>query len=205
LDKQGLIYDDGFSIADGDVRYFNEQGFLTSKSAIQLIKLHGSLNWYRFSSYDSGKQKINYAKSLNDDRWHCRNSEGELLANLDGIPRFLTGTKNKLLDYTIDFYRSLQNKFSEVLYQANIILISGYGWNDIGVNKLLFNWIDSKTENKIILLHRNPTELKENSKSALTYRFDRLVESEKLVPIEKWLCDLNLKELLNINPKIFTS
>lgn len=204
LNNQKLQYDDGFTIADGDVFFFDRKAFMSSKCKIQLIKLHGSLNWFRFSSYDdNGKQKIDYAKSLNNDRWHCRNNEGELLANLDGIPRFLTGTYNKILDYTSDFYKILQTKFSEILYQANTILISGYGWNDIGVNKLLFNWIDSKKENKIILLHRNPNELKVNSRSALIYRFDKLVESGKLVLIEKWLCDLNFQELMNVRPNLF--
>ena len=87
--------------------------------------------------------------------------------------------------------------------QNSTILISGYGWNDVGVNRLLFSWIDSKIENKIILLHRNPNELKANSKSALIYRFDELVDAKKLVLIEKWLCDLNLQELMNFKPNLF--
>ena len=198
LSDQDLTYDDGFTIADGDVRLFDKKGFMSSESAIQLIKLHGSLNWHKFRSRD------NFAKALNDDCWHCRDNEGRLLANRYGIPRFLTGTNNKLFDYTLDLYKTLQKKFSKILCQTNTILISGYGWNDMGVNRLLFSWIDGRTENKIILLHKDFAELKTNSRSAL-YHFDKLEKSGQLVPIKKWLCDLNLKELLDIKPDLFTS
>jgi len=205
LHKQKLTYNDGFTNADGDVYYFDSTAFKSSKDKIQLIKLHGSLDWFRFSSYDDGRQRIQHAKALNNDRWHCRNGEGELLANIDGIPRFLTGTNNKILDYTSDFYKILQNKFTEILSQNNTILISGYGWNDVGVNRLLFSWIDSKPENTIILLHKAPKELRANSKSALIYRFDELVKLGKLILIEKWLCECDLNNLLNVKPNLFRS
>lgn len=206
LKQHELPYDDGFTHTDGDVIYFDRCAFKSSKHKIQLIKLHGSLDWFRFSSYDeNGTRKINYAKTLNNDRWHCRNNDGELLVNLDGIPRFLTGTNNKLLDYTLDFYKILQNKFSEILSQNSKVLISGYGWNDIGVNKFLFSWIDSKPENTIILLHRNPEELRANSKSALIYRFDELKKSGKLILVEKWLCDLDLQNLQDVKLNLFSS
>ena len=206
LKKQKLLYNDGFTNDDGDVLYFDSTAFKSSKCKIQLIKLHGSLDWFRFSSYDdNGRRRINYAKALSSDRWHCRNSEGELLANIDGIPRFLTGTNNKILDYTSDFYKILHDKFTEILSQNSTVLISGYGWNDVGVNKLLFSWIDSKPENTIILIHRKPDELRANSKSALIYRFDELEKFGKLILVEKWFCDLDLQNLQDVKPDLFSS
>jgi len=205
LKKKELPYNDGFARVDGDVVYFDSSQLDSSSQKIHLIKLHGSLDWFRFRSYENGLSTISYAKALNNDRWHCRNKDGELLANSDGIPRFLTGTSNKLLDYTSEFYKILHNKFRKILSQNSRILILGYGWNDIGINKILFSWIDSKPENTIILLHRNPEKLRSNSKSALIYRFDELVKSSKLILVERWLCDLDFPELLDLVPDIFNS
>ena len=172
LKKKELPYNDGFARVDGDVVCFDRSQLDSSSQKIHLIKLHGSLDWFRFRSYENGLSRISYAK---------------------------------LLEYTSEFYKILHNKFRKILSQNSRILITGYGWNDIGINKILFSWIDSKPENTIILLHRNPEKLRSNSKSALINRFDKLVKSSKLILVERWLCDLDFPELLDLSPDIFNS
>ena len=41
--------------------------------------------------------------------------------------------------------------------------MSGYGWGDIPINFQLQNWLARNNDNTIILLHRNPIDLANNS------------------------------------------
>ena len=77
--------------------------------------------------------------------------------------------------------------------------MSGYGWNDRGINGRLFEWILSSSDKRLFLLHENPEEkIKNNSKSAMWHRYDDLVNDGRLIPIKKWLSDVTMDELIQI-------
>jgi hypothetical protein len=70
----------------------------------------------------------------------------------------------------------------------------GYGWNDKGISGRIFEWLESRLENRLILLHPNPEKLK-HSKSAMWHKFDQLFASGRLVLIKSWLSNTNYDDI----------
>jgi hypothetical protein len=196
LNKLGYKYIDGFSKSDGDFCLFMPQLYDEQAEKIKLFKLHGSLDWYRIRDYIEEEETTYdlYAKIVNNDHWHCKNSKGKMLSVLESYPIFLTGTYNKQSDYSWGIIRYVHLKFFEQLSKNNIIIMSGYGWNDKGINTYLFEWIMTSQKRKLILLHENPESLKE-SKSAMWHRYEDLIKWGRLIPIKKWMSDIKLDDI----------
>jgi hypothetical protein len=201
--KYNIPYIDGFGEKEGDVKWFKPENFDNPSFKIRLFKLHGSINWYRFR----GERKINgkdltvddYALALKRDIEHCKNSKGKYLNLISFTPIFITGTYNKLSRYNFGIIRTIHNKFENIFWDHKIMIMSGYGWNDRGINGRLFEWILSSSERRLILLHRDPeNEIKENSKSAMWHRYDGLVKDGKLIPVKKWFSEISINEILRI-------
>jgi len=199
LDNANIKYSDGFGETNGQVRYFDPNLYIP-ENKINLFKLHGSLNWYRFrDEAEKNGRKITidrYGMALNPDHWLCRDSNGNFINVLDGKPIFLAGSYNKMLDYNFGIFKAIQNRFDSFLSHHNLMVMSGYGWNDRGINGRLFEWISSSLERRLILFHRNPEEeIKEKSKSAMWHRYDNLVEEGRLIPIKKWFSEIHFNEI----------
>ncbi len=195
---------DGFTAPEGDVRFFAPEVFSDSECKVKLLKLHGSTNWFRYPKKISESNRTikitRYGVPIHNDFEHCKDENGKLYGlTPDGKPVFLTGSYNKLFDYNFGIIRSVQNKFDNFLSKTNCIVMSGYGWNDRGINGKLFEWLLSSFEKKLILLHRTPVEsIKEKSKSAMRHRYDKLIEEGRLIPIKKWFSETSLDEILKV-------
>jgi len=203
LEKDNIFYIDGFGENKGDVRWFEPSVYNDTSRQVSLFKLHGSINWYSFRE----EVKINdqyhttdkYGLALNPDNNHCKNENGTYLTSLNYTPIFLTGTYNKLSAYNFGIIKTIHNKFEEKLWNHKIMIMSGYGWNDRGINGRLFEWLFSSVDKRLFLLHENPEEkIKMNSKSAMWHRYDDLVHDGRLIPIKKWLSDIQIDELIQI-------
>lgn len=189
---------DGFSQSnDGDVRWFLPEVSYQDIGKIKLFKLHGSINWYIYRLIDetTGNGIDRHAIPTNRDHEHCLNARGQDLINLSTEPEFLTGSYNKILEYNFGMIRRIHRYFDFMLDDHNTIIMSGYGWNDRGINGRLFEWIDSLDQNRIVLLHKNPTNIRDNSKSAMWRRFDSLVESGKLILIPLWMSEITIENI----------
>jgi len=187
LDQNHITYQDGFDKPDGDVRYFNESLLLENKDKIRLYKLHGSLNWFRVRDNLSSDAILDrYALLLNPNAWHNRNSRGEFVHNLSGVPLFLTGSYNKMFQYNYGIIKHMLHHYEVDLHTSSYLIVSGYGWNDKGINGRLFEWLSRSSRNKLILLHHNPeTSIKLESRSSMWHRYDNLVKSKQIVPVNK--------------------
>lgn len=194
LDLNKIDYCDGFGKPEGEIRYFSPDSY-DIEEKIKLYKLHGSLNWYRFREEKNGRTIDRYGMALTTDHWHLKNSDGHFVNVLDGTPLFLTGSYNKMLDYNFGIFKTIHNKFDNILAQSDTIIMSGYGWNDRGINGRLFQWLGSSFENKILLVHEKPENLKRYSRSALWHRYDGLVKENRLIPIKKWFSDTKYSDL----------
>lgn len=191
---------DGFGSADGDVKWFSPELYLSSSEKVSLYKLHGSINWHIFRTIDQSTDTSvdRYAIAINRDVDHCKDANGRPLMNINITPQFLTGSYNKILDYNFGIIKKIHTKFDFMLDNHNTIIMSGYGWNDRGINGRLFEWLYSSRKNRIILLHKNPIEIRDKSKSGLWHRYERLVSNNKLILIKKWFCDTTLEEIIEI-------
>jgi len=199
--KNGVEYSDGFGETEGEIRYFYPELIDIGKK-MKLIKLHGSINWYRFvRKINTNEEEERIGIPMNPDYWHCFDNKGHRVRPVDGKPYFLTGVYNKMLKYGFGIIAEMHYRFHEVLHDPEVqfIIMSGYGWNDRGMNARLMEWMLSDNNKHIILLHENPEiSIKENSKSAMWHRYDRLVEMKKLIPVKKWLCNVNLNKIITI-------
>ncbi len=194
LDIHSINYCDGFGKPKGEIRYF-EPDLYDKEEKVKLFKLHGSLNWYRFREEINNRTIDRYGMALKPDHWHLKDSNGHFVNTIDGTPLFLTGSYNKMLDYNFGIFKIIHNKFDNMLPNINTIIMSGYGWNDRGINGRLFQWLGSSFKNKIILLHENPEDLKRYSRSALWHKYDGLVKEKRLILIKKWFSDTKYSDI----------
>jgi hypothetical protein len=203
--KHGIEFVDGFGEKQGDIRWFEPQRYDNNSDKTILFKLHGSINWHRFREEITinGRplSQDRYGQPLHHNSPLYKNEKGKYLIPLNHSPIFLTGTYNKLSDYNFNIFRIINNKFEDSLWNHNFMIMSGYGWNDHGINGRLFEWLLSSMDKRLILLHENPEEIKRNSKSAMRHRYDTLVKEGRLIPVEKWFSDIKIDELLPLLEK----
>lgn len=192
LDEKGIAYADGFRDADGEVRWFDPAIYESEENRVTLQKLHGSINWWYLEHLKRRKYGI-VKKGLRP--MLCKDHNGIRVDEIGARPNFLSGSYNKITDYRHGIFVELHNRFFRILKENDTILMSGYGWNDSGINGWLYEWLNSSDENRIVLLHENP-ELLKHSKSSLRWRYQELTVKGQLIPIKKWFSDATFDDVL---------
>jgi len=133
------------------------------------VKLHGSINWQRYSH-----EKIELFES------------SKYNSTYEDNPVFLIGTFNKMFDYTNnDIFLQLYHIFYTLLNRIKTLIISGYSFSDKGINTRLYIWMGSNPENKIIIIHPNCDGLKNSARGIISINCDDWEEKKKLIPISK--------------------
>lgn len=204
LERSKIDFVDGFGERKGDIKFFDPELYDYSIAKVKIFKLHGSLNWFRYRKKlqtKNGDIAIDeYGVPIHPDHEHCKDENGDYYGlTLEGKPIFLTGSYNKLLDYNFGIFRTIHNKFDNCLSKTDYMIVSGYGWNDRGINGKLFEWILSSMNKRLILLHETPEEsIKKRSKSAMWHRYDQLIQEKRLIPIKKWFCEVTKEEIIEI-------
>src|SRR5882724_8580877 len=114
--------------------------------------------------------------------------------NLTAIPHFLTGSYNKIAQYGAGIFLSQMQEFDRALATHSVIVMSGYGWGDKGINMRLKNWLWEKRGRRILLLYEDLESLR--SSKALFFQFEDLLGKEMLIPTGKWFCDSQVTDLM---------
>lgn len=198
LESQMILFTDGFSLPDGDFCYFKPDEYKISNNKVRLFKLHGSIDLYRMRTLNKDTDTTTdfYAK-VSGNHWRMRDANGNFVGDtLNSYPIFLTGTMNKLSDYNFGIIRTIHLIFDEVLRSHDTMIMSGYGWNDKGINGRLMEWILSSSDKKLILLHEDPESIKK-SRSAMWHSYDNLVKWGRLIPVKKWFSDTRLEDIID--------
>jgi len=105
-------------------------------------------------------------------------------------PAILIGSFNNLLDYRFGLAADLHAKFFDLLGQHSMIVMSGYSWNDIGINSWLSDWFDSSSGRRLVPLHHEPQDKKVIGVTGnFQLRCRRWVESGRIVSIQKWISE----------------
>jgi hypothetical protein len=184
----------GFDVKTNE---WQQSNFDTERQLLfKLYKLHGSINWYIFREEIDTVTIDRYGIPTIKDIHHCKNESGKNIFLLDAIPLILTGSYNKLYSYNFGIFHKIHNEFEDCLWKHKRIIMSGYGWNDKGINHRILEWLSSSLANKLILLHRNPDEdIKLKSISPMWHRYDDLVAEGRLIPIKKWLSEITFNEI----------
>ena len=182
LKQNDIIYENGFSNTEGDDGYFNINRFSTTQKRICYAKLHGSINWQRYSH---NKIEMFPPKKYNSD--------------YEDYPVFLIGTFNKMFDYTNnDIYFQLYHFFYKKLKIINTLIISGYSFGDKGINTRLHRWMELVTENQMIIIDPNCDRLKNSARGIISLNWDGWVERKKLLPISKGIDSIKWDEVKSL-------
>lgn len=183
LADNSIEYADGFGTPDGDVRWWAPR-CLASNSVPKLLKLHGSVDWFRYQG--------RLANATTYDFDHARTKSGRLL-EIAVRDQLLMGTFNKIRDYSREPYFNLNDRFRRLLAQSGVVIASGYSFGDKGVNGVLANWMLSKRQRRLIVLSADPSGWIEGARGAI--RNLVLRRSGQLLTHPRYLCDCTWHEL----------
>ncbi len=187
LARNNIEYIDGFGDRDGDVRWFEDK--FSNDSKIRLIKLHGSISWW-----GQGSDKVLQPVNITDNRpteWGTKKSA--LIKDIRSVPSFLTGM-GKVYSYSRGIFADQHYRYLQLLHNNNLMVMSGYGWGDIPINFQLQNWLARNSGNTLILLHRDPGALADNSLE-LRHIYNFYTKRKQIIAQEKWLSETSLSEI----------
>lgn len=115
---------------------------------IRVLKLHGSIDWFWHA--DSGKfRRLSKFDSF----------------EIDGAPTLLAGTVSKLEAYNFSIFPWLWAEFQNRLRLTRRIVVSGYGFKDIGVTVRLADWLDHYPDARMVIIHPEPAILMDETKN----------------------------------------
>ncbi len=206
---------DGFNDPVHTVRWWNPKRY-EEKHKFYFYKLHGSINWYRFYPSPENEKPdplaILNGKDYGLPYWAervgstdvfddpVRDENNRRMRSTEPRPLILVGTFNKMFEYTTNhIFAHLLYMFRERLNKTSKLIISGYGFGDKGINALLIDWIFSgkKGEKKVLIIHSDPSRLRENSRGAIDNKWDALVKEGVFIFIENWFNEISWNNITN--------
>lgn len=196
FDQHNIRYNDGFGVQKGDLKHFDLDMFCNNNN-VNLLKLHGSSNWYRFRQNNTDWRGEFIGKCVHNDIRHIKDENGEYIDCLWNYSTILIGTFNKLIDYNAGVFAELYSEFTKKLSQINYLLISGYGFGDKGINTKIIEWYYGNSNNKIILVHKHPDDLTNSARGAIRNKWDRWIEEGRLKIINKWFEEMTLNDVID--------
>lgn len=87
------------------------------------------------------------------------------------------------------------HNFLKSLHDTGWMVMSGYGWQDLPLNFQLQNWLAKKEQNRLVILHRRPKILAENSLE-LRQVYNFFTRRKQVIPIKKWLSETSIFEII---------
>lgn len=114
------------------------------KNSLRLLKLHGSINYTKLhltSSGDTVRVKRDYG--VRDFVYETFNPETKVYnyahSFADNEPDYLTGTTEKIRQYSDPFYENLFTHFKQNLKNSSHLIVIGYGFQDRAINEYIEN------------------------------------------------------------------
>lgn len=103
-----------------------------------------------------------------------------------------------MLGYLSDIFETLYDAFKIKLKESNILIISGYGFADKGINTQLSYWLNHESSYKMIIIHPYKDELIKKSRG--NFRLNLMNERSKhpkVELIEKKFEEVTIEEILD--------
>lgn len=167
----GTRYSDGFSEPFGTLRVWNDTFKVPNR---KLLKLHGSIDWWRYNLTQDGWTGQFTARATDGDPFHARDPNGELLEYpAGGRPQILTGTFNKILQYGSGIYADQHFHFHEALAAADALVVIGYGFRDKAVNARIVAWAERPGDRRMVVVHPNAADLGARARGAIRGKWNR--------------------------------
>lgn len=172
LEENKIKFIDGFNERDSNhIRYWNADLFEQNQAIkTKLNKLHGSTNLYRLrlEGGDWYDEKVGIISNRNPDR---SKREGKGQFPPDNRPLMLIGSFNKVKEYTDGIFLYLFTRFYRTLSECDKLIISGYGFQDKGINSRITEWVYTNRNKRILIIDPHISELKEKSRGAISNKW----------------------------------
>ena len=199
LRARALSLADGFSADSAGVRYWN--GNFSSAGAISFLKLHGSVDWFRFrpenDSSTAGESNDCTGIAVDGDHNHVRDPTGNLLTPLDSRPLLLIGTFNKISDYTRGIFRDLHYRFRSALRSAEQLVVCGYSFGDKAINSEVIDWHYADRGRQMVVIHPDPDKLAEHARGAIRNKWAEWQQAGSIKLLQTNLEQLDGNDLLD--------
>ncbi len=187
LKDRNVALADGFSDGEDEISPWN--GDLISEAKVPFLKLHGSVDWYR---YRDGK-----VRRIPPDLYPQRIEVDGAFLYAEDIPRMLLiGSFNKLSDNGSGIFRELRHCFRSTIGKANTMVVCGYGFGDRGVNNELIDWYAGREGRRFVIVHPEPDHLAENVHAALRIHWETWQKADAVSIIEKRFEDIEAPEFV---------
>jgi len=186
LTSRGVEFTDGFAPprpGDG-LRMWDSSLFDNSGRCIRLVKLHGSIDWFR---------EVPHRREHDPTPFKFGASRTHPKFDLDR-PLFLIGTHNKPLEYTNSVYEDLHAQLYLALKNVRRLIVCGYGFNDKGINTRLIHWMSRSDNHRIVLIHKNPEACISNARGAIQREWYHWA-TPRTHSVRKWAEDVAWSEL----------
>ena len=171
FDLTGTRISDGFDDAFGTLRVWNDRFTVPTR---KLLKLHGSIDWWRYTLTRDGWTGQFTARAIDGDPEHARDPAGELLGYPAlGQPLILTGTFNKILSYATGIYADQHFRFHQALASADSIVVIGYGFRDKAINARLVAWAERVGYRRMVVVHPDAHRLGAGARGAIRNKWTR--------------------------------
>jgi hypothetical protein len=96
----------------------------------------------------------------------------------------LIGTLNKLEEYSLSqIQNDLQHGFLHLLSCADLLVIAGYGFGDIGVNARIINWMYGRRGRRLVVI--DPQVERAKDSPGVWAHWDRWLEFGVLFPLRQ--------------------
>jgi len=195
LQSKGIVFDDGFHIDNKKLPEW--KGFKNEKGILKLCKVHGSIDWFDFQIENPNSYRNlvklphnHYAETING-------IDGSFKYPNSGTPSILIGTFNKMLGYLSGIHELLFEELKSEINKSEIIIVSGYGFGDKGINTRLLHWLYQDYSKKMIIIHPDRASLIENSRGSFK---NNIMPSQSKHPkvelIEKKFEDVEIEEII---------
>lgn len=163
-------------------------------TSLAFFKLHGSIFNKKVYSPNPNQELFRIKKNYRTSSYYMeiKNTETgkmELKYLLDQVaPDFLSGTTNKIRSYTGDnYYKKLLDHFKINLQKSELLFVTGYGFQDRGINDILEEHYLKKGKEMIVIDPYKPKS--------------KLIENYKIKLILKGVTELTNQEYLDLIPE----
>ena len=179
--EYGLV--DGFELADKNgIRKYNPDLLYQDHEVPLLIKPHGSISWWKEKTSVGQSSPVHAVSSKKaKDRLQTapKRSIGPVFLKDAGKQEF----------YSQSIWQEMHQAFRRVLQTTNVVVVSGYGFGDSGINEVIFSWLRQEENRIAAILHEKGNEMTDNRFRFLAYR-------RKISFVKKWFCDATLEDVL---------
>lgn len=185
LAEHRIAFSDGFGERWGTLLLWTDTYDLPSR---RVLKLHGSLDWYRYNlDLDGWSGQVTAKPVPGTDPEHPLGPHDEALDGpCEGRAEFLAGTFTKILAYPSGIYADQHARFHESLRTADAVLVVGYGFRDRAINSRLIAWMTRPRANpRMVVVDPAAAQMDQRARDAIALKWSDWCSRGAVVPVGK--------------------